>query len=329
MFIQLIYARRFGKLTDDRIYRSFSFTNTTYAHAESPVWDPLTNTLYWVDVLNQKVHSLHYYTREHHVKHIHYGEVNVVLPVANSSRLLLGVRSEVFLLDWDKRRDAALRLVAALDVGSPDNIFNEGAVDAMGRLWAGTKGPQDGDKVQSDHGVLYVLEGPRFAPEVRLKPVSISNGMAWAPNNTILYYVDSETKKIDAFDFDLAEGTISKRRTILNLQKQGYATAIPDGITIDKDGFLWVALMFNGSVLRIDPDSRRITETIKLPTSRTTSVTWAGPGLRHLVITTSRRNMAAEQLQEEPLAGSIFFFYHLNTSGIPSHKLQFENADYY
>ncbi|CAG9793284.1 unnamed protein product [Diatraea saccharalis] len=283
-------------MTISEAHEQFSVTYEKFKHAESPVWNPHTNTLYWVDVLNQDVHALHYRTREHRVKHIEYGEVNVVLPIVNSSRVIVGVRSEVFLLDWNKE---------------------------------GTKGAQRGDKVESDHGVLYVLEAPHFTPEVRLKPVSISNGMVWSVNNSLLYYIDSETKRIDAFEFDLIAGGISKRRTIINLQEHGYTTAIPDGITIDKDGLLWVALMFDGSVLRVDPDSRTIVRKIELPISRATSATWAGPDLDQLVITTSRRNMAADELAKECLAGSLFFFHELFTSGLPSYQIVFPNANHY
>ncbi|XP_059051906.1 regucalcin-like [Achroia grisella] len=323
------YFRFDNKQFKDISYNVFAYTNLTFTHAESPVWDSETNKLYWVDVLNQNVHELDYFTWRHNYKHIGYGEVNVVVPVMNSNRLLVGVRAELYLLDWSKSGDAAIRLLAALDQGKPDNVVNEGKADPMGRFWGGTKGPQRGDKVAHDEAALYSLEGPWYSARVKLKPVSISNGLVWSLNDTIMYYIDSTTRKIEAFDFEVRTGHISNRRTILNIRDYGYDKAIPDGMTIDADGLLWVALMFDGSIIRIDPDSRTIVEKYKLPVSRTTSVTWAGPQLDHLIVTTSRRNITPDELAREPLSGAIFILQQTGTRGVPAYKFVFENADLY
>ncbi|XP_052754023.1 regucalcin-like isoform X2 [Galleria mellonella] len=251
------------KYLRDISYNVFAYTNLTFTHAESPVWDSETNKLYWVDVLNQDVHVLDYFTWRHTTKHIR------------------------------------------------------------------TKGPQRGDKVAQDEAALYSLEQPWYTARVKLKPVTISNGLVWALNDSVMYYIDSETRKIEAFDFEVKTGHISNRRTILNIKEYGYNKAIPDGMTIDKDGLLWVALMFEGSVIRIDPESRTIIEKYKLPVSRTTSVTWAGPQLNHLIVTTSRRNISPDELSREPLSGAIFILHQTGTRGVPIYKFAFDNADCY
>ncbi|XP_047034705.1 regucalcin-like [Helicoverpa zea] len=285
--------------------------------------------LYWVDVINQDVHALHYYTKKHKVKHINYGEVNIVIPIQNSSRLLLGVRNELFLMDWNKPGDTALRFLAAFDLGSPDNILNEGKADALGRFWGGTKGRQKGNVVMHDEGALYSIIAPDFTPKVQLKPVSISNGLVWSLNNTIMYYIDSLSRKIEAFDFDLVKGRISKRRTILEIDDYWDEQVIADGMTIDKDGFLWIALMFHGCIARIDPDKKEIVERYKLPVTLTTSLTWGGPNFGDLIVTTSRRNLEPDKLKDQPLAGAVFVLHHMGTSGVPNHKFVFNNADEY
>nr|XP_049693487.1 regucalcin-like [Helicoverpa armigera] len=310
-------------------YKTFEYTNITFTHAESPVWDPDSSMLYWVDVINQDVHALHYYTKKHKVKHINYGEVNIVIPIQNSSRLLLGVRNELFLMDWNKPGDSALRFLAAFDLGSPDNILNEGKADALGRFWGGTKGRQKGNVVMHDEGALYSIIAPDFTPRVQLKPVSISNGLVWSLNNTIMYYIDSLSRKIEAFDFDLVKGRISKRRTILEIDDYWDEEVIADGMTIDKDGFLWIALMFHGCIARIDPDKKEIVERYKLPVTLTTSLTWGGPNFGDLIVTTSRRNLEPDKLKDQPLAGAVFVLHHMGTSGVPNHKFVFDNADEY
>ncbi|CAK1545561.1 unnamed protein product [Leptosia nina] len=314
-------------------FETYDYTTLPFTHAESPVWDGDNNVLYWVDVLNQNVYALNYTSKQHRLKHIGKGEVNIVLPIEGSKRLLLGVQAFVYLLDWDEPNPTDLKFIAALDQGSPNNILNEGKADVRGRFWAGTKGPQHGDVVLEDHAALYSLEQPMFEPRVQLKPVSISNGIAWSLNNSVLFYIDSATRTIDAFDFDAAKGRISKRRTILDIGEYNFMKTapapIPDGMTIDRDGFLWVALMFGGAIIRIDPEARRVVEKYKLPVTRTTSVTWAGHSLEELIVTTSRRNMDANELKREPLSGAIFILHKLGTGGVRTHKLKFNDSDIY
>ncbi|XP_075984633.1 regucalcin-like [Anticarsia gemmatalis] len=329
-FMPTIFVQNVKEEKKSTHYKIFEYTNLTFDHAESPVWDSDTNTLLWVDVLNQDIHSLNYYTKKHRIKHIAYGEVNIIVPIKDSDRLLVAVKSELFLLDWNKTGNAALRLLARFDECLPGNILNEGKADVMGRFWGGTKGRQQKDKVEVNEGSLYSLEAPYFVAKVHVRPVTISNGLVWSLNNTVMYYTDSHTRKIDAFDFDAVKGQLSNRRTIINLCKEGWRKeVIPDGMTIDKDGFLWIALMFDGCVIRVDPDRRRVVEVHRLPVSRTTSMTWAGPDLDVLVVTTSRRNMDEASIREQPLSGALFMLHNLGTRGVPDHKFVFPNVTNY
>ncbi|CAH2054419.1 unnamed protein product, partial [Iphiclides podalirius] len=296
-----------------------------FAHGECPVWDADTQSLFFVDVHAQNVHRLNYNTGKISTKHIGYGPVNVVSLISGSRRLLVSVRSGLYLLDWMVAGDAALRLLTNLDDGQPDNQINEGKADVEGRFWVGTKGPQSGDNVVPDRGALYSVDQDSYThARTHLKPVSISNGIAFAPNNSLMYYVDSPTQRIDAFDYDSLRGELSGRRTIIDLTTYGYDDAIPDGMTIDNKGHLWVALMFGGSVLHIDPDKRQVVFGYKLPVSRTTSVCWGGPDLDELFVTTGRA-----ATDSEPLAGALFTIRATGSRGAPTHAFRFDNADSY
>ncbi|CAH1636076.1 unnamed protein product [Spodoptera littoralis] len=298
-----------------------------FVHGESPVWDPEQQSLYFVDVRDSNVHRLDYVSGKIYTKHINYGEVNVVSLVAGSHRLLIAVRSSLYLLDWAIAGDSALRLLTTVDVGLPDNVINEGKPDAEGRFWAGTKGPQTSDDVVPDKGTFYSVEQESFThPRTQLRPVSISNGIVWSLNNTVLYYIDSPTQKIEAFDFDLQRGDLSARRTVIDISSVGYEDAIPDGMTIDSHGNLWIALMFGGTVLHVDPDTRQIVFGYKLPVSRVTSVCWGGPNLDELFVTTARDNLDAAA---EPLGGAIFTIRGTGSRGVEPHSFRFDNADFY
>ncbi|CAK1545562.1 unnamed protein product [Leptosia nina] len=299
-----------------------------FKHAESPVWNVDSQSLYFVDAHKQNVHRLDYSSGKIHTKHIDYGQVNVVALVSGSHRLLVAVRSALYLLDWDVPGDASIRLLSSVDEGLPDNLINEGKPDSEGRFWAGTKGPQLGDDVHPDKATLY-----RFEPDHEgyvhsravLRPVSISNGLTFSLNNTVMYYIDSPTQKIEAFDYDPVRGEITGRRVILDISQYGYEDAIPDGMTIDSDGHLWVALMFGGTVLHIDPDSRQVVYGYKLPVSRTTSLCWGGPNLDELFVTSGRD----KNDDSEPLAGAIFTIRGTGSRGVPAHTFRYDNADYY
>ncbi|CAH2095371.1 unnamed protein product [Euphydryas editha] len=297
-----------------------------FTHAESPVWDVHTQSLYFVDALQQNVHRLDYFSGKIYTKHIGYGQVNVVSLVEGSSRLLVAVRAALYLLDWNVAGDAALRLLTTFDEGLPDNLINEGKADSKGRFWAGTKGPQTGDDVLPDKATFYSISQQTFInPQIQLRPVSISNGLTWSLNNTVMYYIDSPTQKIEAFDFDPVNGEISGRRTIIDISDYGYEDAIPDGMTIDSRGHLWVAVMFGGSVLHIDPDSRTIVYGYKLPVTRVTSLCWGGPNLDELFVTTSKEKSHLN----EPLSGAIFTIRETGSHGVPMYRFRFDNADDY
>ncbi|CAH2232262.1 regucalcin-like [Pararge aegeria] len=295
-----------------------------FTHGESPVWDTETQSLYFTDVHLQNIHRLDYNTGKIYTKHIGYGQVNLVSLVGGSKRFLIAVRSALYLLDWDLPGDAGLRLLTTVEHGLPDNVINEGKADAEGRFWFGTKGLQTGDDVLPDKAAFYSISQEGFRnPRVHLRPVTISNGLTWSLNNSVLYYIDSSTQKIEAFDFDQENGELSGRRTILDVSTYGYEDAIPDGMTIDSEGHLWVALMFGGSILHIDPDKREIVNGYKLPVSRTTSLCWGGPKLDELFVTTSKYRM------NEPLAGAIFTIRGTGSYGVPSNSFRFDNADNY
>ncbi|XP_053615607.1 regucalcin-like isoform X2 [Plodia interpunctella] len=298
-----------------------------FSHAESPVWDPKTNSLLFVDVHQQNVHRLHYSTGKIETKHINYGQVNVVALVAGSSRLLVAVRSSLYLLDWDVMGDKALRLLVTVDQGLPDNVINEGKADTEGRFWAGTKGPQLDDYVYPDKATLYSFEQASMSqPRVQLRPVSISNGLTWALNDSILYYIDSHTKKIVSFEYDPQKGEISRQRLILDIEEHGYeGEPIPDGMTIDDQGDLWVAIMFAGTILHIDPNKRTVIYAYKLPVSRTTSLQWGGPNLDELFITTGKSLTAPN----EPFAGAIFTIRGTGRRGLSPNYFKFHDANEY
>jgi sugar lactone lactonase YvrE len=151
-------------------------------------------------------------------------------------------------------------------------------------------------------GSLYRLDPDGSVHRV-LEGTTISNGLAWSAGGATLYYIDTGGQAIQAFDFDLETGGVSRRRDIAEVP---VALGRPDGMAIDSEGMLWVALWDGGLVTRWDPKSGALLDRVSLPVSRPTSCAFGGPNLEDLYITSARSGLDAETLEAQPLAGGLF-----------------------
>jgi sugar lactone lactonase YvrE len=180
------------------------------------------------------------------------------------------------------------------DLADPSQVrMNDGKCDPAGRFWAGTMDNQETRPI----GSLYVFDGRL---RTVLDGVTISNGLGWSPDHRLMYYIDTPTDRVDVFDYDKDSGEISGRRPFVDVHG-GH----PDGMTVDDEGFLWVALWGGGAVRRYDPDGRPA-GVVHLPVTNVSSCCFGGPGGTTLFITTSQLGLSAEQRAAEPGAGRIF-----------------------
>lgn len=180
------------------------------------------------------------------------------------------------------------------DLADPDLVrMNDGKCDPAGRFWAGTMDYDESRPIAS----LYVYDG---TVRTVLDGVTISNGLTWSADRRTMYYIDTPTGRVDAFDHDPDTGQITRRRMFAEIEG-GH----PDGMTIDDEGFLWVALWGGGAVRRIDP-SGRSAGTVRLPVTNVSSCAFGGAGGTTLFITTSRQGLSEAQRAAEPEAGRVF-----------------------
>ena len=178
------------------------------------------------------------------------------------------------------------------DLWTDENVrMNEGACDPDGRFYCGSMAY---DK-RPRGGALYRLD-PDHSARVVLADVTISNGLDWSPDGALAYYNDTETFRVDVFDYDRDAGLTGRRP----FAETG--TARPDGLTVDAEGGVWVALANGGSVRRYTPEGV-IDEVVELPVTKVTACTFGGANLDELYITTSRENL---EPGDQPLAGSLF-----------------------
>nr|CAD7451411.1 unnamed protein product [Timema bartmani]CAD7464760.1 unnamed protein product [Timema tahoe] len=188
-------------------------------------------------------------------------------------------------------------------------------------MWAGTMGPEPtvGNTVPYQ-GAFYSLDTYSHDAEPHILNVSISNGLAWNAAGDVLYWIDTPTLNVYAFDFDVDSAEISNQRSVFNFTANN-VTGFPDGMTIDSDGNLWVACFSGGQVINVDPRTSRLLQTVKIPAERVTSAMFGGPQLDTLFVTTSRFGLTDDQLLQQPLAGSVFAVTGLGVGALaPANK---------
>ena len=196
---------------------------------------------------------------------------------------------------------------------TPENMalgmrFNDAKCDACGRLWAGT---MPLFKEPAPVGKLYRFDGIS-RQQTMLGGIGTSNGMAWSADGKTMYYIDTGARGVDAFDFDEEGGMISNRRRIITVDN-GW----PDGMTIDAEGMLWVAIWGGGEVRRYDPESGECIGKVMVPSKNTTSCCFGGEKLDTLYITTSGEGF------DDPGAGKVYCV-NCGVKGTPTVKFDEE-----
>lgn len=256
------------------------------AHAalgEGPTWDAARERLIWVDILSSRVHTYDpvdgvrtVLTTEQHV--------GAAKPRAGGG-LVVNLRDGVGCYGPDGGFSWLWREAV------PGRRGNDAAVAPDGALWAGTMHYDE----RADGGTLI-----RVAPDGSAVPVltrvTVSNGTGWSPDGRMMYYVDSPTRRIDVFDVEGAD--VIGRRTLVELEA---GAGFPDGLTVDADGCVWVALWEGGAIRRYTPRGA-LDRTVKVPASRVTACAFGGTGLTDLYVTTAR---TGTDTRAEPLAGSL------------------------
>lgn len=260
---------------------------------EGPVWDESEQKLYWVDILSGKI--FRYDPRRNSNEVFEIGEHVGAVALREKGGLVMAMKTGFAFFDPDKDQ---IRRITDPESEQPDHRFNDGKCDPAGRFWAGTLsyGLEEGS------GNLYLLNGD-LSVEHKLDGLTIPNGMAWNRERNKFYLIDSVAGSIFSYGYDDAGATLSNREVLRSFDKQEGA---PDGMCIDREGQLWVALYDGGKVIRVDADEGTTLYEIHLPVPKPTSCTFGGPGLSELFITTAREYMTEEDIRTYPLSGSLF-----------------------
>ncbi|WP_405172355.1 SMP-30/gluconolactonase/LRE family protein [Paenibacillus sp. FSL H8-0280] len=260
---------------------------------EGPSWDTENNRLLWVDIESFKVHVYDPATGQDQAYDV--GEhVGAVVPY-RGDEVVVALRSGFYTYNL---LTGARHAIEDPEQEKDTNRFNDGKCDAQGRFWAGTMSMNN----ESKAGSLYCLEQGQPV-RTMVQGVSTSNGLGWSPDRQTMYYIDTPTRAIDRFDFDLTAGTIQNRTSVIHIPEE---FGFPDGMTVDAEGMLWVAHWGGGRVTRWNPHTSELLQQIEVPADQVTSCCFGGPDLEELYITTARIGIKEERLKETPDAGSLF-----------------------
>lgn len=269
---------------------------------EGPVWDAVTQTLFWVDVYNHRVHQFDPATGKD--RYFDTGEVVGALAPAGPDRLIIARKSTLAYLNT---QTGDLQTLASLEFSSPtDTRCNDGKCDPQGRFWIGTCSGTPGA------AALYRYD-PDGTVQTMETGLTISNGLGWSPDGCTFYLTDSAPQKIYAYDFEPESGTLSNRRVFVDLSAEAVE---PDGLTIDSEGNIWSALWGGWAIACFAPTGQELGR-LKMPVPRPTSLTFGGQDLSDLYITSASVDMTQTELQDCFIAGDLF---HLSTSstGLPT-----------
>ncbi|XP_011685835.1 PREDICTED: regucalcin-like isoform X1 [Wasmannia auropunctata] len=292
-----------------------------YGLSEGPHWDHRTQKLYFVDIYNQYIRRLDPATGDVKSVHIDHGPIGVVIPVDDTTdQFVAGAGKDVVLVTWDADEDELgnVTVLCSLDSAQSDTRVNDGKVDSYGRFWLGTMGNEVNGVIAPNLGTLYRVDD-KLKPMKEISPVSISNGLAWNIEDNTFYYIDSPTRQVAAYDYDPNSGTISNKRIVFNLNTTD-VKGVPDGMTIDADGNLWIAVFGGHHVIHVDPRTGKMLRKVKIPAENVTSAMFGGPLLDTLYVTTSGHNLTAKQRNATPHAGSVFAVKNLGVRGILSNS---------
>lgn len=276
--------------------------NANLQLGEGPHWHPLWKKFLYVDIDGKKVGRFD--LQKSSPEEIYIGKkVGCVVPAAED-KLIVALQDEIASLDF---ATGELKTISPIEAEKDFTRCNDGKCDAAGRLWIGSMHIEG----IGEHGALYCFDGSLLKTKIDKRKVS--NGICWSKDNKTMYYVDSFDYNVKAYDFDLATGEISNERTIITITEPGHS---PDGMTIDDEGMLWVAIWGGFCVNRYNPNTGELIGTVQVPVPHVSSCAFGGEEMNTLFITTAKAGLSEQQLKEYPLSGS-FFIADTGCKGLP------------
>ena len=275
---------------------------------EGVIWDAIGAAAWWTDVDGSKLYR--YDPAHKQLDHWSTPErLGSFALVADSDYLICGFASGFAYFNPHNPQIVDLQWLQKTEQDNPDTRLNDGRADRQGRFWAGSM-VESGDQ---GGGALYCLD-QQLQVTSKVSGLSISNGLCWSPDSTVMYHTDTPSRRINAYDFDATTGAIANQRCLVRTEKGCF----PDGSTVDSEGYIWNAQWGASQVVRYSP-AGEVDFILPLPVSQPTCVAFGGPQLDRLFVTSATQGFDQQALLAEPEAGNVLIF-QTNITGTPDSR---------
>jgi sugar lactone lactonase YvrE len=281
-----------NKMESIQTWSALPLCKTELFLGEGAHWHSSWNKFLYVDIDGKKVGCVDPISKKIEEKLLDQ-RVGTVVP-AGENNLVLALESAIVLMDF---RTGEVKELIKIEVDKPNNRSNDGKCDALGRLWIGTMH----EEAKGTEGSLYSFDGKNLVK--KLSDRKVSNGICWSKDNKTMYYIDSFDYNIKSYDYDLVNGNISNERVVVEISESGFT---PDGMTIDEEGMLWVAMWGGCCVNRYNPFTGELIGKVQVDAPHVTSCAFGGSSMTQLFITTARGGLDEAQLKKHPDSGSLF-----------------------
>jgi sugar lactone lactonase YvrE len=269
------------------------------ALGEGPCWDDRTKCLFWIDIIGEKI--IRYNPEVSETVVYSSGQPIGCIALREKAGLVCALQDGIY--SFDPVNGLLGKLLDRPDACIEGNRFNDGKCDPAGRLFVGTMSNAANEgQGGTPLGTLFRID-PYLRATALVSGVSISNGIAWRSDCKTMYYIDSPTREVSSFDYNIENGSISNRRTVISFKDEN---GIPDGMTIDSEDMLWIAHWGGWKISRWNPITGVKLGEYTLPCQNVTCCTFGGIDYSSLYITTARIGLTKSELENQSEAGSVF-----------------------
>ena len=273
---------------------------------EGAFWNYKTQEFYWVDIEGKQLHIYNPKSKTNRSLEVP-SRIGTVVPSEVKDEAIVALQDGIYRMNT---QNGELKLLSDVESDITTNRFNDGKCDPSGRLWVGSMGLS-----QKQYEANLYMVNEKGEATLKKDSVTISNGIVWTKDKSTMYYIDTPTLEIKAYDYDDASGEISNERIAVRVND---SLGFPDGMTIDENDNLWVALWNGNAVVNYDPKTGTVLSKVNVPAHNVTSCAFGGPNLDILYITSSSLDMTEAEATEFPLAGSLFKV-KLKVKGVEAH----------
>lgn len=280
---------------------------------ESPLWHHERKSCFWTDIENGRLYEFNSISNE--IKEWQFNtRVSAVLENKNGD-IVLGVQGGIMELDITADQ---VKWLTDVDSHKENNRCNDAACDSNGRIWIGT---MDIHCAEAE-GSLYCIDG-NLQAERKIRKLTIPNGIVWSENNALMYFIESTSRTVKSYSFNQHMGEIGHEKTVIHIPPP---MGMPDGMAIDEEGMLWIALYGGFGIGRWNPRDGELIDIISLPVPNVTNCCFAGENMDQLVITTAREHLSSADLLKYPSSGDVFIIKDIGVKGAGLHKAAYASS---